>query len=401
MKIIVYTILKNEIKNIEEWLENVKDADGIYLLDTGSTDGSWELLNSKKIKDNYPQLHTARTIIDPWRFDKARNANLQMILADPDLKEDITNNSIICWTIDLDERFSPGWYDITKREYENHPNFRKLRYQYAFSHDGNNNPIDINIYDKCHRLIGARWDLPIHEIMTYGDQEQLYTDGEVLIDYPGILVHHYQNLDTNREDYKSLLKMRMDANRYDLEAMNHYCNELIKAGNIGDNFDKVLDIMLVMYGRAIQCNCNWLECICGNIANQFEPLNYDTACLWYENAIGYNPTLRTYYLKYAHYVLSNPFNEPDANRAITIVNKMLSMDTHPQEIWKEIPGSYSYYPHEVLGFAYYYLGDTEKALDEFCNALNHADGNFDVSSKLSNYIRALSDKRKKEDAATT
>lgn len=40
--IIVYTIMKNEIGNIEGWLENIKDADGIYVLDTGSTDGSYE-----------------------------------------------------------------------------------------------------------------------------------------------------------------------------------------------------------------------------------------------------------------------------------------------------------------------------------------------------------------------
>ena len=69
MRIIVYTIMKNELKNIESWLENIKDADGIYVLDTGSTDGSYEkMLEMKAI---YPQLHVEQNIYDEFRFDTA------------------------------------------------------------------------------------------------------------------------------------------------------------------------------------------------------------------------------------------------------------------------------------------------------------------------------------------
>ena len=37
-KICVYAICKNEEKNIENWYSHVKEADLIYILDTGSTD---------------------------------------------------------------------------------------------------------------------------------------------------------------------------------------------------------------------------------------------------------------------------------------------------------------------------------------------------------------------------
>lgn len=391
MKIVVYTILKNELKNIKEWLENVKDADGIYLLDTGSTDGSWELLNSSEIRTAYPKLHLARTIIDPWRFDKARNINLQMVLEDSEMEEDIKQNSVVCWTIDLDERFHPDWYEITKREYEAHPNFRKLRYPYACNHDAEGNPTNINIYDKCHRLAGARWDLPIHEILTYGDLEQLYSDGEVNVLCESVLVHHYQNLNTDREDYKDLLKMRIDADRYDLEAMNHYCTELLKGGNLGDNFDKVLDIVLVMYGRAIQCKCDWLDCICGNIAGQLEPLDYDETCSWYEKAIKVNPRLRTYYLKEAYYVLFNSFRRPDAVRAISLITRMLGANTVSQELWKETPGNWTYRPHEVLGLANYFMGNHEGALNELQEALNciKEGSDTDAVARLNNYVTQI------------
>ena len=38
MKIVVYAICKNESKFIKRWYESMKEADSIYVLDTGSTD---------------------------------------------------------------------------------------------------------------------------------------------------------------------------------------------------------------------------------------------------------------------------------------------------------------------------------------------------------------------------
>ena len=43
-KICVYAICKNEIKFIDKWLDNMSEADYIVVLDTGSTDGTYEKL---------------------------------------------------------------------------------------------------------------------------------------------------------------------------------------------------------------------------------------------------------------------------------------------------------------------------------------------------------------------
>jgi hypothetical protein len=40
----VYGICKNELKNVDKWLDSFGEADYICLLDTGSTDGTWEKL---------------------------------------------------------------------------------------------------------------------------------------------------------------------------------------------------------------------------------------------------------------------------------------------------------------------------------------------------------------------
>ena len=41
-KISVYAICKNEEKFVDRWYESMKEADEIYVLDTGSTDLSVE-----------------------------------------------------------------------------------------------------------------------------------------------------------------------------------------------------------------------------------------------------------------------------------------------------------------------------------------------------------------------
>lgn len=365
MKIIVYTIMKNEIKNIVPFLDSVKDADGIYILDTGSTDGSYELLET--MVPTMSNLKIAKKVYDDFRFDTARNDNLQMVLKDSTLTEDIENNSVICWTIDLDERFHPDWYEITKKAFEEHPNFRKLKYNYATTHDSEGKVLNYQVYDKCHRLKGAYWKLPIHEQLEYGEYENLYTDGMVMVEEDKILVHHYQNLETDRDQYKKLLLDRIKENRYDLEAMNHLCTEYIKDGRPLD----ALDIMAQMYVRSLQCPCNWRECICGNIAGQLETINYNECCYWYEKAIEQNTKLRSYYLKYCYYLLYNSFTTPNPVKANKIFEKMKAANTVRQELWKEMPGSFTYYPYEIEGLINCWLGKYKEAEELFTTALDN------------------------------
>jgi hypothetical protein len=111
-KTAVYTILKNEIKYIEKWLYYAKDYDYRVLLDTGSTDGSWELLN--KMAKSDPGLLINQCDIKPWRFDVARNYNMTMIPEDvvwalsPDLDEYYSIN-----TLEEMERIIDAVPDIT------------------------------------------------------------------------------------------------------------------------------------------------------------------------------------------------------------------------------------------------------------------------------------------------
>ena len=48
-KICVYAICKNESKFIDRWYNSVKEADYVCVLDTGSTDDSYEKLKKLNI----------------------------------------------------------------------------------------------------------------------------------------------------------------------------------------------------------------------------------------------------------------------------------------------------------------------------------------------------------------
>ena len=92
MKVVVYAITKNEEKFVERWYESMKEADEIYVLDTGSDDNTVKLLEELGV-------NVSVKIIEPWRFDVARNMSLDLVPKDTD----------VCVCTDLDEVFKPGW----------------------------------------------------------------------------------------------------------------------------------------------------------------------------------------------------------------------------------------------------------------------------------------------------
>ena len=102
MKIVVYAISKNESKFVDRWVDSMREADDIIVLDTGSKDDTVEKLKKRGVK-------VYEAVFDPWRFDVARNASLEKVPLDTD----------ICVCTDLDEVFVSGWRKILEKEWEN------------------------------------------------------------------------------------------------------------------------------------------------------------------------------------------------------------------------------------------------------------------------------------------
>ena len=133
-KVCVYAISKNEEKFVDRWVNSMKEADEIYVLDTGSTDDTIKKLQNLGVK-------VKQKIINPWRFDNARNESLKLLPGDTD----------ICVCTDLDEVFVDGWRKKLEKIWDK--DTTRLAYNYNWLLDENNNP-KVNFYiEKIHNRL--------------------------------------------------------------------------------------------------------------------------------------------------------------------------------------------------------------------------------------------------------
>ena len=62
----VYAICKNEAAFVDRWVDSMAEADGLYVLDTGSTDGTAEKLRARGV-------FVTQAVISPWRCERWAN----------------------------------------------------------------------------------------------------------------------------------------------------------------------------------------------------------------------------------------------------------------------------------------------------------------------------------------
>ncbi|MBQ2909815.1 MAG: glycosyltransferase [Bacilli bacterium] len=205
MKICVYAICKNEEKHVNRWVESMKEADEIYVLDTGSTDQTKEKLENLGVK-------VTRKLISPWRFDNARNESLKLVPLDTD----------ICVCTDLDEVFEPGWRKSLEEQWT--PNTTKARYNYNWSLDQNNNP-KVNFYiEKIHTPHNYKWTHPVHEVLEFtGEIEKTIT-------LNNITLNHYPDSTKSRSSYLPLLELSIQENPEDDRNMHYLGREYMYYG---------------------------------------------------------------------------------------------------------------------------------------------------------------------------
>lgn len=167
MQTAIYTIAKNEAHNVAAFMKAAEDVP-VYVLDTGSTDDTVELL--KKHGANVEQQ-----IITPWRFDSARNAALEMV----------PNSVDYCVSLDMDEVIEPGWQEKLKTEWRG--NIGNYQYIGGWRDKEKTIPICIGPRTRLHTRAGFTWERHIHEVIA-----PLPTT-KMTIFNSTVLVRHYQN----------------------------------------------------------------------------------------------------------------------------------------------------------------------------------------------------------------
>jgi GT2 family glycosyltransferase len=199
LKIVVYTICRDELQFVERFMKSCEDADGVYVLDTGSKDGTPEALaklgatvkvqpfTKWKTLEEYDKLVAEEK--NPWRFDIARNMSIDMCPADADV--------LVC--IDLDEILVPGWRKIIEDAWA--PGINHLSYLFAWSMEGGK-PKHCFWYEKIHSRNEYVWASPVHEaiVLKHG-----CVDKRAAVQT--CLVQHYPDASKSRAQYLPLLEL--------------------------------------------------------------------------------------------------------------------------------------------------------------------------------------------------
>lgn len=196
-KICIYAICKNELKFVDQWFNSMMEADYICVLDTGSTDGTYEKLLEWQKK--YPnKIIIDQKVYSPWRFDTPRNDSMLLAPKDTD----------IFWCTDFDELLVSGWSKQLRAAWKD--NSTRGIYLYSWSHTDTGEPAKVFWYDKVHNK-DYHWEFPVHETLMYNKN---LPERMVKISND-ILLHHYQEEKGSRSSYLSLLQLRLQENPKD------------------------------------------------------------------------------------------------------------------------------------------------------------------------------------------
>jgi hypothetical protein len=200
MKVAVYAIAKNEAQFVQRWADSCIDADYRIIMDTGSTDETLALAEQAGITVN-------TILVDPWRFDHARNAALALVSSEVDY----------CIALDMDEVLLPGWRAAL--EVAHAAGWTRPRYQYTWSWNDDGSPGLVYGGDKIHARNGYRWKHPVHEVITAdGIQE---TQGWVALE-----IHHFPDHSKSRGQYFPLLRLAVEEDPDDDRNAYYYAREL-------------------------------------------------------------------------------------------------------------------------------------------------------------------------------
>lgn len=327
-KICVYAIAKNEEKNVEQWYNSMKEADAVYVLDTGSTDNT-----VAKLKELGAIVE--QKIINPWRFDVARNESLKLVPADTDI--------YVC--TDIDETISEGWRKELEELWQEDTN--QAYYEYIYSKNSSGKPTLTFQFDKIHDK-NFEWECSIHEVLKYIGEEKKKT-----IKLPNVKFTHHRDLTKDRSMYKTLLIECAEERPNDSRTARLLIREYVKY--------KEWENVIKAAERYFKIDRNCLE-VYDSITKRYmgraykNLKKYDESRKCYQEAIELGSKYRDPYLELA-FLEKELYNYDEA---IRLIEQALSIKEKDLRIVPE-PFSWSERPYKELSELYKHKGNFQEA----------------------------------------
>lgn len=318
-----YTICLNEIKHIDRWLEATKQADLQVIVDTGSTDGTWQKLVELS-KDN-PLLKVHRIHVKPWRFDDARNAALALV---PDWID-------VCASIDMDEIAQPGFFETLRKEWKPETTIGWHRINTGPTWE----------VTRVHKRFGFRWKEICHEVFKpYGDTPEVVQIFDIQID-------HKPDDTKSRAQYLDLLKMAVEENLNNGRMWVYLCREY--------SFNKDWQGVLEASGNALECDNTWSverAFVCRLATDAAYELKLDAEPMILEglkhdpNSIEMQYTAAYYYYTRKHW--DKVWEHASKRLTLKPTNHYLRID----EVW-------DWRCYDMMALSKWYMGEPEKAFE--------------------------------------
>ncbi len=351
MKICVYAIAKNESKFIERWYNSVKEADYVCVLDTGSTDDTYEKFKKLNIITN--QIN-----YENFRFDTARNDSMKLIPDDSD----------ICICIDIDEVLISGWSKILKDNWKENITQARFRYTWNFNPDGSEGIVFMS--EKIHKHKMFKWTNPVHEVLT-----PISNFNHNIINLPSIQVNHLADLTKSRSNYLPLLELSVKENPTDDRNVHYLGREYMFHGE----YDKAIEMLTTHLNLP---NSKW------NLERSAS-LRYIANCYKHKNDIANQEKhlllaiLEAKTIREPYYDLAvSYFEQKDYLKSAFMFEEMLKIKVRELN-YMSSPFCWGSLPYDFLSMCYHYLGNNKKAIE-----------NVDIAIKLNPNENRLKNNKK-------
>lgn len=338
MKIVVYAICKNEAGYAERWMASMAEADGVYVLDTGSTDGTAERLRALGAV-------VVEERVEPWRFDTARNRSLELVPEDAD----------ICVCTDLDEVFHPGWRAALEAAWTDGTTQAVYRYTWNFNADGSEGTVFW--IEKIHARRGYRWTHPVHEVL---ERQEGWGPGRKCT-AEGVQLDHHADPAKSRGQYLPLLELSV-AEAPEDDRNTHYLGREYLFYGRWDDCIRTLERHLSLPTAV------WADERCASmrfLARAWRQKGRsEQARRWLWRAIGEAPHLREPYLELARLL----YEEAEWDGVVYLCRQALAITDRPQtyiceaEAWGSLPW-------DLLSLGLYHTGRRGEALEAARQAL--------------------------------
>ncbi len=349
-KVCVYAICKNESSFAKRWVDSMSEADEIYVLDTGSTDNSAEILRDLGV-------NVKTEVISPWRFDEARNKSLSLLPDDTD----------ICVCTDLDEVFEQGWRKYAEMAWDKGAARLKYRYTWSFNADGSEG--SVFWIEKIHSRQGYKWVNPVHEVLAWQDKAAAEPFAVMA---EGIQLNHHPDATKSRGQYLPLLELAVGENPENDRNMHYLGREYMYYGRWQECIDTLKRHLNLK-------SATWADERCASmrfIARAYTALGekYE-AEKWYLRAVAEAGYLREPWLNFAELAYSNA----DWNLLVWLTEKALSITERPRTYITDA-ASWGYRPYDLASLGYFYTGRKEKSLEYAQKALELSPNNDRLKS---------------------